>query len=95
MGPAAHKTAGSGFERRTPARRAKAREGFRKRAFEIDIEQYPSAVGIIAAGTRRNADIGLFYDSRHPSFLLPLANGPGIHGPSAAGTAEFSLPGFH
>jgi len=48
----AHKTAGSGFERRTPARRAKARDGFRKRVFNIDIEHYPHCGGtlkIIAA----------------------------------------------
>ena len=52
LGPVAHKTAGSGFERRTPARRAKAREGFRKRVFEIDMEQCPHCGGtlkIIAA----------------------------------------------
>ena len=29
LGSAAHKTAGSSFERRMPAQRAKAREGFR------------------------------------------------------------------
>ncbi len=46
-GPAAHKTAGSGFERRTPARRAKAREGFGKRVFEIDIERCPQCGGTL------------------------------------------------
>gem|GEM_PF-4076893 len=44
LGPIAHKTAGSGFERRTPARRAKAREGFRKRVF-----QYRNTVPTAAA----------------------------------------------
>ena len=61
LGPAAHKTAGSGFERRTPARRAKAREGFRKRVFAIDIEQCPQCGGtlkIIAAIIAPRADEG-------------------------------------
>jgi hypothetical protein len=52
LAPAAHKTAGSGFERRTPARRAKAREGFRKRVFDIDLEhclQCGGPLTIIAA----------------------------------------------
>ena len=46
------KPPGAGFERRTPAHRAKAREGFRKRVFEIDIEHCPQCGGtlkIIAA----------------------------------------------
>jgi hypothetical protein len=46
------KTAGSGFERQLPARRAKAREGFRKRVFDIDVAHCPHCGGplkIIAA----------------------------------------------
>jgi hypothetical protein len=52
LGPVAHKTAGSGFGRRTPARRAKAREAFRKPVFDIDLERCPHCGGplkIIAA----------------------------------------------
>ncbi len=45
LGPVAHKTAGSGFERRTPARRAKAMDGFRKRLFDIDLEHCPHCRG--------------------------------------------------
>jgi hypothetical protein len=51
-GPLLTKPPGAGFERRTPARRAKARKGFRKRGFEIDIEHCPQCGGtlkIIAA----------------------------------------------
>ncbi len=47
LGPVAHKTAGSGFERQLPARRAKAKEGFRKRVFDIDIEHCPHCGGTL------------------------------------------------
>ena len=46
------KPPGAGFERRMPARRAKAMEGFRKRVFDIDVEHCPHCGGklkIIAA----------------------------------------------
>jgi hypothetical protein len=39
------KPPGAGFERRTPARRAKAREGFRRRVFDIDLEHCPRCGG--------------------------------------------------
>ena len=44
LGPAAHKTAGSGFERRMPARRAKARRAFVNECSRSTSSTAPSAV---------------------------------------------------
>ena len=84
LGPPAHKTAGSGFERRTPARRAKAREGLRKRLFEIDMEHC----------SQRSGTLTIIAAIEHPPVITKVLTHLGLPARAPPRAAASALDGF-